>query len=145
MDGWMDGAYPVSREWETGIGPDCSASLLIVLVLDPRLSHHFRLLFHYPVLLSPNCRASRWIARSVSSSSSTFELARIVREDNWRDQREEEDARRARGASPRNSTAELEKRPYAFLANPTTEIIILADILANVRMQFYLLLSWETR
>lgn len=41
--------------------------------------------------------------------------------------------------------AELEKRPYAFLANPTTEIIILADILANVRMQFYLLLSWETR
>lgn len=47
--------------------------------------------------------------------------------------------------SSRNSTAELETRPYAFLANPTTEIIILADILANVRMQFYLLLSWETR
>lgn len=36
-------------------------------------------------------------------------------------------------------------RPYALLADPTTEIIILADILANVRMQFYLLLSWETR
>lgn len=35
--------------------------------------------------------------------------------------------------------------PYALLADPTTEIIILADILANVRMQFYLLLSWETR
>lgn len=38
-----------------------------------------------------------------------------------------------------------EQRPYALLADPTTEIIILADILANVRMQFYLLLSWETR
>lgn len=45
----------------------------------------------------------------------------------------------------RRVPAQLEKRPYAFLANPTTEIIILADILANVRMQFYLLLSWETR
>lgn len=30
------------------------------------------------------------------------------------------------------------ERPYALLADPTTEIIILADILANVRMQFYL-------
>lgn len=37
------------------------------------------------------------------------------------------------------------RRPYTLLADPTTEIIILADILANVRMQFYLLLSWETR
>lgn len=62
---------------------------------------------------------------------------------------ESDHSARARGMGRRavleREYSELEKRPYAFLANPTTEIIILADILANVRMQFYLLLSWETR